>query len=114
MIAFHNHRLVPPELCKLLYQVVPKEHHVPVRFFNRHDAYGEPTGRKAPRGYSTPSGVFMFQGRPWIGINLNAVYYTGTPKRHPGLAVSTALWRTLLDVCLHEFGHAATRAVAER
>jgi hypothetical protein len=113
MIEFHNDRLVPPELCRLLHQVVPQRHHVPVRFFNRHDAYGMPTRGKR-RGYSTEFGIFMHDKRPWIGINLNALYYTATPYLHPRLARSTAVWRTLVDVCLHEFGHAATRDVTER
>ena len=113
MIEFHNDRLVPPELCRLLHQVVPQRHHVPVRFFNRHDAYGELTRRKH-RGYPTPFGIFMHHERPCIGINLNAVYYTATPHLRPRLAFSTALWRTLLDVCLHEFGHVATRALTDR
>jgi hypothetical protein len=42
------------------------------------------------------------------------VYYTAAPQLHPDLAPSTAVWRTLLEVCLHEFGHAATRDAAER
>jgi len=56
----------------------------------------------------------MHVKRPWIGINLNAVYYTATPYLYPRLAASTAVWRTLVEVCLHEFGHAATRDVTER
>ncbi len=113
MIEFHNDRLVPPELCRLLHQVVPHRHHVPVRFFNRHDAYGEPTRGKR-RGYSTAFGIFMHGKHPWISVNLNALYYTATPHLHPHLAPSTAVWRTLVEVCLHEFGHAATRDITER
>lgn len=113
MIEYHGDRLVPPELCRLLYNAVPKKDHVPVRFFNRHDAYGELT-RGTQREYSTPFGIFMHGKRPWVGINLNALYYVGTSYLHPGLAPSTAVWRTLLDVCLHEFGHSATREITER
>ena len=113
MIEYHGDRLVPPELCRLLYHAVPKRDHVPVRFFNRHDAFGEPT-RGKPRGYYTSFGTYMHVKRPWIGINLNAVYFTATDYLHPRLAASTAVWRTLLDVCLHEFGHGATREIAEQ
>lgn len=113
MIEYHGDRLVPPELCRLLYHAVPKKDHVPVRFFNRHDAYGEPTRGKR-RGYSTPFGIFMRGKRPWIGINLNALYYTAAYYLYPRLAPSTAVWRTLLHVCLHEFGHGATRKITER
>jgi hypothetical protein len=35
MIRFYKDNLVPPELCRMLYEVVPKEYHVPVRFHNR-------------------------------------------------------------------------------
>lgn len=112
MIEYHGDRLVPPELCKLLYHAVPKKDHVPVRFFNRHDAFGEPTRGKR-RDYSTPFGIYMDVKRPWIGINLNAVYYKAA-DRHPRLAASTAVWRTLVEVCLHEFGHSATRDMMER
>ena len=43
MIEFHNDHLVPPQLCCLLYAVVPKRHHLPVRFHNwrRKDLYGD-------------------------------------------------------------------------
>ena len=113
MIEYHNDRLVPPELCRLLYHAVPKSAHVPVRFFNWHDAYGE-LRREKSRGYSTPFGTFMPGERPWIGINLNAVYFKAADYVHPRLASSTAVWRTLLAVCLHEFGHSATREIIER
>jgi hypothetical protein len=35
MIVFHSDQLVPPELCRLLYQTVPEERHAPVIFFNQ-------------------------------------------------------------------------------
>src|SRR3569833_266035 len=56
MIAIYNDHLVPPELCKLLHQVVPKRHHVPVRFHNwrRRAVYGD-RGRY-------PSGVIHLKG----------------------------------------------------
>jgi hypothetical protein len=113
MIAIHNDHLVPPELCRLLHQAVPSKHHVPVRFFNRHDAYGEPTSRGHRRRRLTPVGVFARVRQPWIGIDLNRMYAFSF-HLHRGLASSTAVWRTLVDVCLHEFGHAATRELTER
>jgi hypothetical protein len=113
MITIHNDHLVPPELCRLLHQAVPNRHHVPVRFFNRHDVYGEPKKRGSKRRSLTPTGVFMCVRRPWIGIDLSRLY-TFSFQRHRGLASSTAVWRTLLEVCLHEFGHAATWEIAER
>ncbi len=112
MIAIHNDHLVPPELCRLLHQAVPKKHHVPVRFFNRHNVYGEPTRRGHGRWGSKPVGVFVRVRRPWIGIDLSRLY-TFSFDLHRGLASSTAVWRTLLDVCLHEFGHKATRELTD-
>ncbi len=43
MIEFYKDNLVPSELCRLLYEAVPKEYHVPVRFYNwrRKHLYGE-------------------------------------------------------------------------
>ncbi len=112
MIEYHGDGLVPAELCRLLCQAVPRREHVPVRFFNRHDAYGKPS-RGRPKGYSTPFGIFMRGKRPWVGVNLNAVFFAAAGHLYPRLAPSTAVWRALLDVCLHEFGHAATRGAAE-
>jgi hypothetical protein len=113
LIEFHGDKLVPPELCTLLYHAVPKSAHVPVRFFNRHDAHGRPTNGK-PRGYFTSIGTFMHLKRPSIGINLNAIFFTAADYLHPHLASSTAVWRALLDTCLHEFGHSATREITQR
>jgi hypothetical protein len=111
MIEFHNDRLVPPELCRILYQAVPKVCHVPVRFHNwrRKDLYGErgsyPLGSMRARKHNVESA--------YIDINLNPLYeaswwrhsrYTSAP--------SSFVWRTLLEVCLHEFGHVATRDLA--
>jgi hypothetical protein len=103
MIEFHNDRLVPLELCRLLHQVVPQRHLVPVRFFNRHDAYGKPTRGKRRAVFYTATPYLHSRKR-------RAVFYTATPYLHSRLAFSTAAWRTLLEVCLHEFGHGATRA----
>jgi|GEM_PF-3031309 len=92
MIIFHNDKLVPPELCKLLYQTVPEEYHVPVVFnVGKHE--------KGIRGmcYWTH-----------IVINLHAVF--GHWGSYSG-SFATFLWRELLGTCYHEFGHVATEAL---
>lgn len=102
MIEFHKDNLVPARLCRLLHEVVPKRYHVPVRFHNRRIRdYG---------GGSYPYGTLYSKGgvRPaYIDINLNPIYSSREPATR-GFAPSTALWRLLLEVCLHEFGHVAT------
>src|SRR5687767_292781 len=110
MIEFHNDRLVPPELCRILHQAVPNACHVPVRFHNRRrkDLYGE-------RGtYPLGSMHVKHNGKPaYIDINLNPLYEASW-SRHSryASAPSSFVWRTLLDVCLHEFGHVATSDLA--
>ena len=112
MIEFHKDNLVPPELCRSLYQVVPKEYHVPVRFHNRRkkDIYGD-------RGH-VPRGSLETKHRKeplHIDINLNPIYGSVSWRRVNSpqpIAPSSALWRLLLEVCLHEFGHVATWRVA--
>jgi hypothetical protein len=112
MIEFHNDHLVPPELCRLLYQAVPKKYHVPVTFHNRRrkDVYGDqgpyPRGRLHLKAAKMPS---------HIDINLNPIYESSWRSRRSYVtAPSTAIWRTLLEVCLHEFGHVATNWVVRR
>jgi hypothetical protein len=107
MINFYNDHLAPPELCRMLHEVVPSRYHLPLRFHNRRQnhIYGE-RGR-------VPCGALFFKGNgrdpSHIDINLNPIY--GESWRHPTYrcAPSTALWYGLLEVCLHEFGHVATR-----
>ena len=68
MIEFYKDNLVPPELCRMLYEVVPKEHHVPVRFHNRRREEGGTPGLLASvtlRRNREPSP---------IDINLNPIY----------------------------------------
>ncbi len=108
MISFHKDNLVPPELCRLLYEAVPKEYHVPVRFHNqrRKHLYGEsglyPAGSVRISRHKKPSP---------IDINLNPIYEFKEKTEHSfsALAPSSALWRLLVEVCLHEFGHVATK-----
>jgi hypothetical protein len=114
MIEFHNDRLVPPELCRILYQAVPKAWHVPVRFHNRRrkDLYGE-------RGRYPLGSMYAKHNveSAYIDINLNPLYeaslwrsssYTSAYTSAP----SSFVWRKLLEVCLHEFGHVATHDLA--
>ncbi|MDP9456819.1 MAG: hypothetical protein M3Q60_13825 [Actinomycetota bacterium] len=111
MIEFYKDNLVPPELCRMLYEAVPKEHHVPVRFHNRRrkDVYGEsghyPAGSVGVKRRKKPS---------HIDINLNPIYEAGQGRSKgresfSALAPSSALWRLLVEICLHEFGHVATK-----
>ncbi len=108
MIEFYKDNLVPPELCKLLYKVVPRGYHTPVRFHNRRrkDLYGElgrsPLGSVDLPRHKKPSA---------IDINLNPIYSASCKDGHrfSALAPSSAIWRLLLETCLHEFGHVATK-----
>ena len=106
MIRFYKDNLVPAELCHMLHEIVPKKYHVPVRFHNRRrkDVHGEvgrcPLGSVTPKSNGYPS---------HIDINLNPIYKamvwdTGSLPCAP----SSALWRLLVEVTLHEFGHVAT------
>src|ERR687898_185376 len=112
MIEFHDDHLVPSQLCRLLYQAVPKEYHVPVRFHNRRrrELYGEP-------GYY-PLGALHLKRRKiptYININLNPIYkHSWGRSRFYVSEPSTAVWRRLLEVCLHEFGHVATNNAANK
>jgi hypothetical protein len=107
LIEYHGDRLVPPELCVMLYQLVPKEYHVPVRFHNRRPkVYGE-------RGYY-PLGTFSWKkggrARDYIDINLNPLYLASWRRHGSHTCVpSPYVWRELLEICLHEFGHTATK-----
>jgi len=107
MISFYNDHLVPPELCRLLHQVVPKEYHVPVRFHNRR--------KKDIHANNYPRGSFSPTKAPHIDINLNPIYGASSYRSDlRGGAPSTVIWRQLLDTCLHEFGHSATRVEMSR
>jgi hypothetical protein len=89
MITFHNDKLVPTELCRLLYQTIPDEYHVPVVFNN-----GE--HRRGVLGTACSDHII---------INLHPIF-----GGWGGFAGSMAarLWHETLRVCYHEFGHVAT------
>ncbi len=110
VIEYHGDRLVPPELCRLLYRLVPKDHHVPVRFHNRRrkDVHGEM--KRLPLGTC----YFKHRRRPsHIDINLNPIYKASWYRHYPYTwSPSAFVWRMLLEVCLHEFGHVATSDTA--
>ena len=99
MITFHGDSLVPAELCRLLYLTVPEQLHVPVAFHNR------PTPLVSRGALATCHG-------DQIHVNLNKVYNSASRRRTPG-ALTVRVWRTLLDICYHEFGHVATWHVLE-
>ncbi len=115
MIRFYKDNLVPPELCRMLYEVVPKEYHVPVRFHNRwrKDVHGK-SGRYPLGSVGLPRNK---KPSP-ININLNPIYRTSHRwESHASsfaFAPSTALWRLLVETCLHEFGHVATQKEISR
>ena len=71
MIRFYKDNLVPAELCRMLYAIVPKKYHVPVRSHNRrrNDLHGE--------SGSYPLGSMDFpryKQSTAIDINLNLIY----------------------------------------
>jgi hypothetical protein len=93
MLVFHNDQLLPPELCRLLYQTIPPENHVPVIFWNRpHPVF--------PRA----SGLYTLTERR-IDICLNPIYRSAC--RTPG-STAFSLWYRLPETCYHEFGYVAT------
>ena len=102
MITFYKDTLVPSELCRLFYQAVPAQYHVPVRFHTRFP----PEREERTRG---SLGMVNF-GRPpgdtYIDIYLTSIGVYGWGKYQ---TPSTGLWHLLLNVCLHEFGHVATQ-----
>jgi hypothetical protein len=93
MLIFHNDRLVPPEPCRLLYQTIPPECHVPMIFWNRPHPVC-PTYR----GFYTPS-------KRRIDICLNPI---DTSAARIPRSSAFSLWYRLLKTCYHEFGHVAT------
>ena len=102
MITFHNDHLVAPELCKLLYDAVPVEFHLPVVFTAHGEAYPD---RRSPGKLPTLGTCYLAQAEPVVGIHLQSIFYHGL--RHC-YSRDASLWYTLVEVCLHEFGHIAT------
>lgn len=86
MITFHNDHLVSPEFCKLLYDTIPEEYHIPVIFnpntLDRHVA-GECS-------YSS------------IALNLQIIYSDAYPGEYK-------LWKEMLTTAYQQFGYKATR-----
>ncbi len=103
MIAFHGDTCVPVELCRLLSQTIPEEHHIPVVFHNRRTTYQSRGCRGSYNGHQ-------------IDIYLNQIFSSsdlarGDDADELGWSLgswSTKSWFALLWVCYHEFGHVAT------
>jgi hypothetical protein len=95
MITFHNDRLAPKGLCKLVYDLVPDEYHVPVVFYSR--KHGEQGAMGSWHGRRHPF--------PFVKINLHQIWIGGWGA---AWAPAVTLWHELLWTALHEFGHVAT------
>jgi len=96
MIQFYGDHLAPPELCRLLYLTVPEEFHVPVVFHSRTDS--ETEGRWLA---SCVDGIL-------IHVKLLSIYNEVVVSgSRMGAAMSVRIWRRLLEICYHEFGHVA-------
>jgi hypothetical protein len=93
---------VSPALCKLLYDTVPEEWHVPVVFL-RWETSGD------PERSSDVATSFCNDICPRIEIYLNTVLTMGLSKdeRIPPGAPSFRVWYALVETCYHEFGHIA-------
>ena len=81
-------------LCKLLYDVVPEKFHRPVIF-----SYG---GRHMPREHKRSTGCVC---NGIIYLNLRSMAFYG---RHQYASQIAGIWREMLRVGFHEFGHVAT------
>lgn len=105
MIEFHNDHLVPPELCRSLYQVVSKEHHVPVRFHNRREKRSHEERGSQPLGWMHLKG----RGQPaYIDINLNPIYHASRWRPRPRvLAPSSAVPVEIVDGVARRLGAAS-------
>lgn len=84
MINFWNDHLVAPELCEIIYQLVPIEYHQPVVFNAKVQDWRN-------RGTWNPQ---------LIRINLQTIFYSNI--------TAFDYWKQLLLTAFHEFGHAAT------
>lgn len=94
MINFYNTRLAPQMLCKLLYDVVPYKFHRPVVF-----SYGM---RHMPREHKRATGCVCYG---IVYLNLRSMAFYG---RYQYASRSAGIWRELLRIGFHEFGHVAT------
>lgn len=104
MIVFHRDHLVQPELCQLLYQIVPLEYHCPMVFTNKCNSLGNGQPEAShDLGYRWQTNE---PGEGFIAVNLNRIYGQGMMEN---LGSSEfRIWKSLLWTCLHEFGHVAT------
>jgi len=71
MITFHNDHLLAPEFCKLIYDTVPEENHVPVVFTTLAKEYRGVLGQAH----------FGSAESPHIQINLQTIFYFYIPEK---------------------------------
>ena len=93
MMNFYNDRLAPAKLCRLLYEVVPEKFHRSVIF-----SYGRghmPKEHKSSTGCANDRYV-------WLNLESIAFYARGCAARR------ARVWREMLRVGFHEFGHIAS------
>jgi hypothetical protein len=95
MINFYNEKLAPQMLCKLIHNVVPYRYHHPVIF-----SYGK---QHMPNKHERSSGVLCRHG---IYLNLEAIAFYGGKG---SCSISAGVWREMLRVGFHEFGHLALK-----
>jgi hypothetical protein len=101
MIVFHNDHLAPAGFCDLLYDFIPRELHTPVVFTARGGGSGKWLAKVHHRPWGDPA-------RYRVHLRLDRIYWSAT-FRSPTSSIAAELWRMLLHVALHEFGHVATR-----
>lgn len=92
MIEFRNEASVGPEICRLLYLIVPEWCHAPIHFHNHRKSW--------PRHNMNGQGMLDL-ATGIVHINLHDVWWDGRGR-------STQVWRKLLSTSLHEYGHVAT------
>lgn len=90
MISFHNDHLVSPELCKLLYETIPERIHLPVVF--------------VPHTERWRTGGSCYWDH--IELYLQGIFHNGFRRCYGSIDFS--LWKQMLYVAYHEFGHLAT------
>lgn len=96
MMEFHNEASVGPQICRVLYLLVPEWCHLPIHFHNHRKSWPYRRLSDFNRVRGTLDGAAGI-----VHINLHLVWCDGQSS-------STHLWRQLLSTCLHEYGHVAT------
>ena len=97
MISFHNEKMAPPILCKLLHDAVPEECHVPVVF-----SYGKHT---LPKRFLR-DGFFMgITDYSLVCLDLRRIH----SHARRDCALDAGIWYGMLKTGFHEFGHIAGR-----